>query len=186
MSHLRRFVTISTAVGLSWFVLYAYAAQSQLSPTQDAADGTMERPDPPKTINFWQSGDPGQRLHIHGWVSNTDGKPIAGATMHVWQTDGTGEYQEDRYRASFQTAEDGSYRINTVLPGQYYGVKHIHVVVTHEDHEQLETRILFKGDPNLDEAAYGNVAIHLEEANVNGDAVLFGRFDIIMRSAGSS
>ena len=84
-----------------------------------------------------------------------------------------------------QTDADGSYRLNTVLPGQYYGVKHIHIGAARDGFEYLETEIVFKGDPNLDADTDSKRAIYLEEATVNKKTVLFGRFDMMLRPTGS-
>ncbi len=138
---------------------------------------------PPGTLTLWRPGDPGQPLRISGWVRSTNGEPIPGATIHIRQTDGTGVYTPD-YQASLEAGKDGSYRLSTVLPGQYYGVKHIHIGAAHDGYEYLQTEILFKGDPNLDPESDSKTAIHLEEATVNDKTVLFGRFDLILRSIG--
>ncbi len=159
----------------------ALAAKSQLEPTPTGTEGPMYRSDAPKAVDLWRSGDPGQRLHILGRVTSIDGRPIPGAELNIWQADGAGQYHENRYRTLVRTEEDGGYRFSTVLPGQYYSVKHIHMVVTHRAHDRLPTRILFKGDPQLDQVADGDLAIDVEEARVDGETVLFGRFDIVMR-----
>lgn len=182
----RRFSAILITAGLLWFVTSSFTAQGQLAPTPETGAGPMHRSDAPATVNLWQPGDPGEPLHIHGWVRSTDGKPIVGAILNVWQADATGSYHDDRYRASLRTGKDGKYRFGTILPGQYYSAKHIHVAVTHADYEGVVTRILFKGDPNLDEAAAGELAIPLEKGTIKGKTVLFGRFDIVMRPMGSS
>jgi protocatechuate 3,4-dioxygenase beta subunit len=177
-------VTLLRLLWLACLAAFTTVAGAQQAPTPESDTGPMYRADAPEVVNFWRPGDPGQPMNIVGQVRGTDGKPIAGATLHVWQADGNGEYQEDRYRATLQTDTDGSYRISTVLPGQYYGVKHIHMAVSHHRYESLTTRILFKGDPNLDQYAQSELAIHLEEALVKGKTMLFGRFDIVMRPLG--
>lgn len=138
---------------------------------------------PPTTLNLWRPGDPGQPIRISGWVRSTSGKPIPGATIFIRQADGTGVYTPD-YQASLKTDKDGSYRFSTVLPGQYYGVKHIHIGAVHDGYEYLETEIVFKGDPNLDPESAKERAIHLEEATVKDKTVLFGRFDMTLRPIG--
>ena len=162
--------------------LLATLVASVLAPAAALAASTGE-PATPTTLNLWRPGDTGQPLRISGWVRSSDGKPIAGATVYIRQADGTGVYTPD-YQGSLTTAEDGSYRFSTVLPGQYYGVKHIHIGAAHEGYEYLETQILFKGDPNLDPASDSDHAIHLEEAMVNEKKVLFGRFDMMLRPVG--
>ena len=65
-----------------------------------------------------------------------------------------------------------------MVPASYYGAKHIHMTVSHEE-AQVDTRVLFKGDPNLPEASVEQ-AIALEESRVGGDLVYIGTFDIVM------
>lgn len=179
----RRLSTLLTTMAALWLVTFPFTAQAQVGPNPQTRGA---EPDAPESANLWQPGDPGQPLRINGWVRSTNGKPIVGATLMVWQADGTGNYQDDRYRASLRTGKDGKYRFNTVLPGQTYSVKHIHVIVTHPQYEPTETQILFKGDPHLDEAMATKLAIPLEQGTIKGKTVLFGTFDIVMRPAGSS
>jgi len=160
---------------------YVLAAQTGLDPTRATSEGSMQGFDAPETVDLWRPGDPGQRLHILGRVTSTDGRPIPGAELTIWQADGAGRYHENRYRALLRTEEDGGYRFSTVLPGQYYSNKHIHMVVSHRAHHRLPTTILFKGDPLLDQVVDNDLAIDVEEARVDGETVLFGRFDIVMQ-----
>ncbi|MFC1664157.1 carboxypeptidase regulatory-like domain-containing protein [Pseudomonadota bacterium] len=132
-----------------------------------------------KLVNLWRPGDVGQRMYIRGRVTGLDGKPIAGASISIRQADGTGEYQ-DRYQTTITSDEKGGYRFASVLPGQYYGVKHVHLWVTRDGYEPLNTEIVFKGDPNLDEATNPQ-AVFLEEGKIKGETILFGRFDMVMQ-----
>jgi protocatechuate 3,4-dioxygenase beta subunit len=165
------------------FTLLAALGTAALAPGEVEATGSSELTSP-TSLNLWRPGDPGQPLRISGWVRSSNGKPIAGATIYIRQADGTGVYTPE-YQASLKTDKDGSYRFSTVLPGQYYGVKHIHIGAVRDGYEYLETEILFKGDPNLDPESQEKHAIHLEEASVNDKTVLFGRFDMILRPIGS-
>lgn len=138
----------------------------------------------PNTLSLWRPGDPGQPLRISGWVRSASGKPVAGATIYIRQADGTGTYTPE-YQGSLKTDKDGRYRFSTVLPGQYYGVKHIHIGAVRDGYEYLETQIIFKGDPNLDSESQEKYAIHLEESIVDNKKVLHGRFDMVLRAIGS-
>lgn len=135
-------------------------------------------PDKAKLIDLWLPGDPGQRMNIRGRVTALDGTPVAGASIYIRQADGNGEYI-DRYSATIESDHKGRFQFGSVVPGQYYGVKHVHLWVTHEAHQSLDTEILFKGDPNLADADAPN-AIFLEEATVNDETILYGRFDIML------
>jgi protocatechuate 3,4-dioxygenase beta subunit len=158
-------------------------AMGALTPGESLAASAGEA-GAPNSVNLWRPGDPGQPIRISGWVRSSNGKAIPGATVFIRQADGTGTYTPD-YQASLQTGKDGSYRFSSVLPGQYYGVKHIHIGAVHDGYEYLETEIVFKGDPNLDPESDSKRAIHLEEATVNDKTVLFGRFDMTLRPLGS-
>ncbi len=142
--------------------------------------------DPMSIANFWQPGDAGERLYIRGRVVSADGTPLAGATVHIRQADGTGQYRADRYRGTVQTADDGSYALNTVLPGQYSSAKHIHLSVTHDAYAPVYTEILFKGDASLDPTTERDHAIPLEEAQAKGEPVLFGNFEVVMEPLGAN
>ena len=54
-----------------------------------------------------------------------DGRPVAGAVLDLWQTDGEGLYEEQRrttepwMRGIYHTQADGSYSIRTVAPISY-------------------------------------------------------------------
>ena len=133
----------------------------------------------PSSVRFWEPGDPGERLHIRGRVVGTDGRPIPGAELHVRQADGTGAYQDTRYRGRLGSGADGSFQMVTVLPGQYWGAKHIHVFVTHPDYVPLDTRILFRGDPNIDETE-GDLAIAVEEIRTDEGTILAGGVEFVL------
>lgn len=149
-----------------------------------ALSAAAQQVDKPRGVNLWQQGDSGDRLFISGWVHDSDDQPIAGAELRIWQADGNGEYHQDRYRTLLTTSEEGKYGFGTVVPGQYSGVKHIHMIVTHDDYPPMETRVLFIGDPYLNESTQREYAIFLEEANVDNEKVMYGRFDIEMKRPG--
>ncbi len=155
--------------------------QSVAAATEPSAESGAAGPyQTPASVVLWQSGDPGERLFLRGRVLDPSGQPLAGALVALRQADGNGDYHDVRYRATLQTAKDGTFSVSTVLPGQYWGAKHIHVLVRHESHGQLVTRILFKGDPHLNEARDGDFAILLEEVRKNGEKVLVGGVELVL------
>src|SRR5690242_10945074 len=68
---------------------------------------------------------PGIPCFVVGSVRDLDGKPIAGATLDLWQTDGEGLYEAQRdmsepwMRGVYRTQADGSYIVRTVAPIGY-------------------------------------------------------------------
>lgn len=157
--------------------------QAALAATEPSAAGAPGDYQTPNSVVLWQPGDPGERLFLRGRVVDQGGRPLAGAMVALRQADGNGEYHDIRYRATLQTAKDGTFSVSTVLPGQYWGAKHIHLLVRHESHGQMVTRILFKGDPHLNEARDGDFAILLEEVHKNGEKLLVGGVELILPSS---
>ncbi len=71
-------------------------------------------------------GAPGEPCFVSGTVRDTEGRPVNGATLDVWQTDGDGLYEAQRddvhgpwMRAIYRTGADGAYLIRTVAPISY-------------------------------------------------------------------
>lgn len=70
-------------------------------------------------------GAPGIPCFVSGTVRSTEGRPVQGAVLDVWQTDGEGLYEAQRdiqdpwMRALYRTGPDGSYLIQTVAPIGY-------------------------------------------------------------------
>lgn len=141
---------------------------------------TSEQSAGPETAVLWQPGDPGERLFLRGRVVGPDGQGLAGAIVYIRQADGTGMYHEDRFRARLETTGNGMFSIATVLPGQYMGAKHIHVAATHDNYPALEARIVFKGDPNLNQTRAYDLPILLEEVHQDGDKVLVGDVELVL------
>src|ERR1700678_474941 len=124
----------------------------------------------------------GEPCYVYGQVIATDGKPITGAVLDVWQTDGDGMYDVqragggERYaRGKFTTGADGHYGFRTVKPVSYpvptdgpvgamllamsrhpYRPAHVHAVVSAPGYEGVATHIFVAGDPYLDsDAVFG-------------------------------
>jgi len=114
-------------------------------------------------------GEPlGERITVSGRVLDTDGRPIRGALVEVWQANASGRYrhQVDDHPAPLDpnfsgggrclTGDDGSYRFVTVKPGAYpwgnhdnaWRPAHIHFSVFGRAFgERLVTQMYFPGDP---------------------------------------
>ena len=75
-------------------------------------------------VDFWQTGDPGQRMNIRGRVTSLDGTPQAGIEISIRQADGAGDYTE-RYRAVLVSDDKGRYQFGSAVPGNYGGAKHV-------------------------------------------------------------
>ena len=101
----------------------------------------------------------GQPSWLEGTVMDTDGKPVSGAQVEIWQCDDAGHYHHpgdgNRADASFQgfgkvtVAADGQYRFRTIRPVAYGGRSpHIHVKVKLGTRQLLTTQLYVLGDPH--------------------------------------
>lgn len=133
---------------------------------------------PPATVDFWRPGDAGERMNIRGRVTGIDGEPVAGARISIRQADGNGTYRE-QYSGVVLSNEQGNYQFGSAVPGNYTGQRHVHINVYHDAYRFLNTEIHFKDDPNLVSEADPR-AVFLEEGSVNGEKMMFGRFDITL------
>ena len=121
------------------------------------------------------AGESGMPTIVEGRVLDTGGRPIAGATLDVWQTDSSGLYDSQtatpntlHMRGIFQTNSEGRYRIRTVRPVHYqipsdgpvgrmlratgrhpWRPAHIHFVVSAEAYQPVTTHIFDSIDPYL-------------------------------------
>jgi protocatechuate 3,4-dioxygenase beta subunit len=115
------------------------------------------------------AGEPlGERIIVHGRILDTEGRPIPGTLVEVWQANAAGRYAHhgDQHPAPLDpnfsgagrvlTGPDGGYRFVTVKPGAYpwrnhhnaWRPAHIHFSVFGRAFAQrLMTQMYFPGDP---------------------------------------
>lgn len=128
-------------------------------------------------------GDQGEPAVVSGRVLDISGKPIAGATIDVWQTDGQGFYDvqrpgpsgkqdELRLRGRFTSDAEGSFAFRTVKPVSYpiptdgpvgqmllrlgrhpYRPAHIHFMISAPGYQRLVTHLFAAGDKYLESDA---------------------------------
>jgi hydroxyquinol 1,2-dioxygenase len=114
-----------------------------------------------------EEGDSGEPVWVHGRVLSTDGGPIAGAELDVWQNGHDRLYAvqrpeapEDHLRGRFETRTDGSFGFVAVRPVPYpipvdgpvgqmlratgrhpWRPAHIHMIVRANGHRTLTSHI---------------------------------------------
>ena len=115
------------------------------------------------------SGEPiGERITVSGRVFDTEGKPLRGTLVEVWQANSAGRYLHrwDRWPAPLDpnfsgagrtmTDDEGRYRFLTIKPGPYpwgnhhnaWRPAHIHFSLMGRAFTQrLVTQMYFPGDP---------------------------------------
>lgn len=127
-------------------------------------------------------GQDGVPTYVSGRVTDSQGKPLAGATLDVWQTDHDGFYdvqrpeqKEMRLRGKFRTDLSGRYWFRTIKPVSYplptdgpvgtmlqrmgrhpYRPAHIHFIVSAVGCSPVTTHVFVAGDPYIDsDAVFG-------------------------------
>lgn len=118
----------------------------------------------------------GKTLLLSGVLRDLEGKPLAGATVEIWQVDAAGIYYHSGNRASdrdqsFQffgecvTDAEGKYSFRTVLPGLYTGrIRHIHFKVKRGGYEVLTSQFIF--DDQRSEFGRDGVTARLKDATL--------------------
>jgi hydroxyquinol 1,2-dioxygenase len=122
----QEFILLSDVLGVSMLVdainhRYASAA------TPTTVEGPFHVPGSPEIGHGGNmaEGAPGIPCFCIGKVTDLDGRPIAGATLDMWQTDGEGQYEAQRdvaepwMRGIFKSQADGTYIARTVAPIGY-------------------------------------------------------------------
>lgn len=148
-------------------------------------------------------GAPGEPCWVHGTVTGTDGAPVAGARIEIWQADESGQYDvqyadgRTSGRACLFTDDQGGYRFWAVTPGAYpvptdgpiggllessgrlpMRPAHLHFMVSAPGFRKLITHIFVDGDEFLGKDAVFGVKDSLIKEFVRhkpGDATPDGR-----------
>ncbi|SFL28752.1 dioxygenase [Shimia haliotis] len=172
----QEFVLLSDVMGLSSLV-------DMLHSTPEATSSSVLGPfhvsnPPPLAIGGDMKRDfEGEVVLVEGTVRDTEGNPISGATIDIWQTAPNGLYSsqdEDQDIHSFHglmTAdENGRYAFTTVRPVEYtvpsdgpvgdilnaagrhpWRPSHLHYIVSADGHRSLVTEVFPDDDPYLDQ-----------------------------------
>jgi protocatechuate 3,4-dioxygenase beta subunit len=117
-------------------------------PTDEQSEGPFFTPRSPRRRSLLTPELAGTRLTLIGYVLTTRCRPIRGALLDFWQADARGVYDNDGYRLRGHqlTGRDGSYRLETIVPGLYSGrTRHIHVKVRAPGRPLLTTQLYFPG-----------------------------------------
>jgi len=181
----QEFILLSDTLGLSALVngLHDKTAiehgtnTSLLGPFYREATPTLKAGD-----SIAKSPKPGTECVLYGHVTDATGKPVANATVSIWQTGADGLYDIQSsatavdYRGVFTTDAQGLYVLRTVRPLGYsipmdgpvgamvkaqarHGMRpaHIHFLVGAVGYRELVTALYLRDDPHLaDDVVFGS------------------------------
>lgn len=185
------------------FVPPGEALPATAKPTEDNILGPYFREGAPFRAKITPPLAKGVPLLIRGRVWGFDTKkPLAHATLDIWQADHAGRYDNDDpnkppargvyiYRARVLTDETGYYEYETIHPGPYktgpdtWRPSHIHYLVRKAGYSNLITQLYFHGDRfnAKDEFIKPSLIIKLEGVKVNGTTIETGVFDVVLAAA---
>lgn len=86
----------------------------------------------PRT-SFLTPGIEGERLSLKGHVLTRSGRPLAAVRLEFWQADAAGKYYPEdwiKFRALQRTPADGSFALDTIVPGYAGQIRHINFMAT--------------------------------------------------------
>ena len=178
----QEFILLSDTMGVSMLV-DEINNRRVAGATPSTVEGPFHIPDAPEVANgaSMAGSAPGIPCFVSGTVRGLDGRPVAGAVLDLWQTDGEGLYEEQRrtaepwMRGIYKTQPDGSYSIRTVAPisytipmdgpvGAFFNrtdmshmrPAHIHFAISAPGFHYLVTHLFQKGDEFIqNDVVYG-------------------------------
>jgi hydroxyquinol 1,2-dioxygenase len=181
----QEFILLSDTLGLSALVNGLHDSTAMEEGTHTSLLGPFYREASPTLAagsQIARTVKPGSELVLYGRVTDVNGKPVAGATVSIWQTGANGLYDIQEaassidHRGVFTTDADGIYLVRTVKPIGYsipmdgpvgdmvraqkrHGMRpaHIHFLVGAPGYRELVTALYLRDDPHLaDDVVFGS------------------------------
>jgi protocatechuate 3,4-dioxygenase beta subunit len=181
----QEFILLSDTLGLSALVNGLHDKTAVEEGTHTSLLGPFYREATPTLkagSSIANNPKPGSECVLYGHVTDADGKPVAGATVSIWQTGADGLYDIQSsptavdYRGVFTTDAAGVFVLRTVKPLGYsipmdgpvgnmvkaqarHGMRpaHIHFLVGASGYRELVTALYLRDDPHLaDDVVFGS------------------------------
>lgn len=168
----------STAMGQPAGLSDAPACAGAIRPTPAQTEGPFFKANSPERRSLASERHPGQRLTVMGYVLTPGCVPVAKARVDVWQADAAGRYDNRGFdlRGHVFTDDQGRYRFDTIVPGEYPGrTPHIHVRIDAAGHRPLTTQVYFPDARRNTRDGIFDAALLLK---LEGGT---GRFDFVLR-----
>ena len=156
-------------------------ADSQPTPRQ--TEGPYFKPDSPERVSLLEPGIRGVRIVVSGVVRLASCQPVQRALIDVWHADDRGAYDNAGYRLRGHqfTDDQGRYRVETIVPGNYPGrTRHFHVKVQAPKGPVLTTQLYFPGEAgNASDPIFNRELVLRIEDGPDGKRAAF---DLVLRS----
>ena len=176
----QEFILLSDVLGLSRLVNLMHDAEGrEAAGTETSLLGPFFREQAPAFAlgeSIAVHGTGGTEIVIFGQVTDSEGQPLGGAEIDIWQTNAEGLYDLQArdatvmdMRGRFRADAEGRFHLRTVKPIGYsipmdgpvgqlvhrqkrHGMRpaHIHMLVAAPGHRELVTALYFGDDPNID------------------------------------
>jgi len=178
--HRQEFILLSDTLGLSTLVNALNDRRAAEVGTKSSVLGPFYREDSPpmelgKSIANKDYPN-GQEVCLYGQVIDAAGKPIANASVEIWQPDDNGDYDLQKadasvmdLRGTFRTDSEGRYYLRTIVPTGYmipmdgpvgdmireqrrhgYRPAHIHFAIGGPGYREVATALYIYGDDHLE------------------------------------
>jgi len=153
----------------------------QATPRQ--TEGPYFKPDSPRRESLLEPGIAGVKIVVAGVVLSTSCQPVPRALIDFWHADSSGAYDNTGYRLRGHqfTDDQGRYRLETIVPGEYPGrTRHFHVRVQAPNRPVLTTQLYFPGEAGngRDPIFNRDLVMRVQDA-AGGKAATF---DFVLRS----
>jgi len=210
----QEFILMSDTLGVSMlvdFINYG-KAKGKLAATESTVLGPFfveGAPEMPLGADIRKPGTPGEPCAVSGTIKDLKGKPVAGATVDVWEGGADGLYDVQKpdgtnLRARFRSDPEGKFHFKCITPVSYpvphdgpvgklltatgrhpMRPGHLHFVIEAPGCEKLVTHLFTKGDKYLDsDAVFGvkhSLIVDFRKKNAAGEAVC--HYDFVLKPA---
>jgi hydroxyquinol 1,2-dioxygenase len=207
----QEFILMSDTLGVSMLVDFInYGKTGKATESTVLGPFFVEgAPDLPLGASIAKPGTPGEPCAVSGTVKDLKGKPIAGASLDIWEGGADGLYDVQKpegvnLRARFRSDSEGRFHFKCITPVSYpvphdgpvgkmlvatgrhpMRPGHLHFVIEAPGFDKLTTHLFTKGDRYLgSDAVFGvkqSLIVNFGKKNAAGEATC--TYDFVLKPA---